>query len=146
MRNAGVRGVVRRRRRKGECACAIWENLDGWECDPEVRGNVADFEVLDHGEDGSQYFPGCGVYGSRFAHVTTGMGDTAADALEEALELMAQDDVRPSKLQQAEMRRALSNPDKSAFESLDHSECNEDHSGDDWNHYVSVRYNVREGT
>jgi hypothetical protein len=130
---------------KGECACVIWENLDGWECDPEERGNVADFEVLDHGEDGSQYFPGCGTVGPSFTWFT-GIGDTGADALDDALELMAQNDARPSKLQEAQMRSHLSNPDKSAFDSLDHSECNEDHSGDDWNHYVSIRYNVREGT
>lgn len=125
------------------CACILWENLDGWEC--EDAGNVVDFEVLDHGEDGSQYFPGCGVYGSKFDHVATGVGDTGAEAFADALEQMASSDpeARMSKLQEHWARQSLSNPDKSAFESLDHSECGKDHDGDDWAHRVSIRYTVR---
>lgn len=127
------------------CACDLWENLptDGytWEC--EDASNVADFQVLDHGEDGSQYFPGCGTAHTNFAHVATGVGDTGTEALDDALDSMAQADHRPSAIQVHTMRESLSEPDKSAFASLDHSECNDDHDGDDWNHYVSIRYNVK---
>lgn len=127
------------------CACVLWTNLpvDGhvWTC--EDAPTVADFEVLDHGEDGSSYFPGCGTAFSKFAHVATGVGDTAAEALADALDSMGQDDHTVSPLQEHWMKSYLSNPEKSAFESLDHSECGEDHDGDDWHHYVSVRYNVR---
>jgi hypothetical protein len=130
----------------GGCACGyVWTNSDKWECDESERGNIAEFEILDHGEDGSQYFPGCGVAFSKFENVATGVGDTGAEALEDALEMLAQRDpsARPSKLQEDEMRRSLDNPDKSAFDSLDHSECGENHDGDDWQHYVSIRYNLR---
>jgi hypothetical protein len=127
----------------GGCACDyVWTNTDDWECGEDIRGTISEFTVLDHGEDGSQYFPGCGT-GDRFEHVATGVGDTAREALEDALEMMAMDDARPSPLQEKEMRDSLTDADKSAFDSLDHSECDEDHSGDDWNHYVSIRYNIR---
>lgn len=107
-------------------------------------GNIAEFEVIDHGEDGSQYFPGCGVAFTKFEHVATGVGDTAEEALDDALESMAQNDARPSKSQEGDMRANLIfPPDKSAFDSLDHSECGQEHTGDDWHHYVSIRYNVR---
>lgn len=119
---------------RGGCACAMWENLDGHVCDD--AGNVAEFEVLDHGEDGSQYFPGCGVALSKFAHVATGVGDTGAEAFDDALEQMAtgEPEARMSKLQEAQAREYLRDPNKSASDGLDV----------DWSHYVSVRYNVRE--
>jgi hypothetical protein len=106
--------------------------------------NIATFQVLDHGEDGSQYFPGCGVANTDFKHVVTGAGDTGADALEDALEQMAsgEPEAHPTDAQVAEMRTHLSNPDRSAFDSLDHSECSDDHDGDDWHHYVSIRYTL----
>lgn len=107
-------------------------------------GNVAAFQVLDHGEDGSQYFPGCGVAFTDFEHVATGVGDTASEALADALEQMArgEPEARPTDAQVAEMREHLADPDKSAHASLDHSECGEDHEGDDWHHYVSIRYTL----
>lgn len=107
--------------------------------------NVDTFQLLDHGEDGSQYFPGCGTAFTEYAECVTGIGDTAREALEDALESAAQNDARFSAAQEAEMLSGLSNPDKSAFESLDHSECDEDHSNDDWHHYVSIRYSLVNG-
>lgn len=130
----------------GGCVCDhLWTNLDGWTCDPDERGNVLRFQVVDHGEDGSQYFPGCGIIGTDYEDVATGVGDTATEALDDALDSMAQNDVRPSKLQEFEMRNHwLTQPsDKSAFASLDHSKCGEDHETDDWQHYVSIRYTAR---
>lgn len=51
---------------------------------------VTDFEVIDHGINGRQYFPGCGVAFSKFEYVATGCGDNFADAIEDALESMWQ--------------------------------------------------------
>lgn len=110
------------------------------------KHNVSEFQVLDHGEDGSQYFPGCGTSFTHFSDVATGVGDTGAEALEDALEQMAMCNAHLSPEQEAEARTYLNNPDRSASAELDHSECDEDHSGDnDWHHYVSVRYNVKAG-
>lgn len=108
-----------------------------------TRGNVSRFQVIDHGEDGSQYFPGCGVALTSFDYVSTGVGDTAEEALSDALEQMAmgEPEARPSEAQEAEMRSDwLNKPsDKSAHDSLDAHDCED---GCDWHHYVSIRYCV----
>lgn len=49
------------------------------------------YEVLDHGWDGDSYFPGCGVYGTRFLHVVTGRGYSAREAFDDALDQMGAD-------------------------------------------------------
>jgi hypothetical protein len=49
------------------------------------------FQVVDHGIDGAQYFPGCGVSFTEFEHCVTGSGDTFAEAIDDALESMAQE-------------------------------------------------------
>lgn len=51
---------------------------------------ITEFQVVDHGIDGAQYFPGCGVSYTNFAHVVTGCGDDFAEALDDALESVAQ--------------------------------------------------------
>ncbi len=47
-------------------------------------------QVVDHGIDGSQYFPGCGTAFTEYNGVATGCGDTFAEAIDDALESMAQ--------------------------------------------------------
>lgn len=54
--------------------------------------NIKSFEIIDHGVENSQYFQGCGVAFTEFTDVATGIGDSAADALEDALEFLAQND------------------------------------------------------
>jgi hypothetical protein len=51
-----------------------------------------DHEILDHGVTGSQYFQGCGTYGTEYTEVYTGIGDSAHEALEDALEQAATSD------------------------------------------------------
>jgi hypothetical protein len=51
---------------------------------------ITDFQVVDHGIDDAQYFPGCGVAFTDFDYIATGNGDTFAEAIEDALESMAQ--------------------------------------------------------
>lgn len=48
------------------------------------------FQVVDHGINGSQYFPGCGVAFTDYDYCQTGCGDTFAEAIDDALESMAQ--------------------------------------------------------
>lgn len=50
---------------------------------------VNNYQVLDHGVEGSQYFQGCGVSGTEYISVATGIGDTPHEALEDALEQLA---------------------------------------------------------
>ena len=53
---------------------------------------IKDYEVIDHGFDAEQYFQGCGTAFTEFDDVATGIGETAAEALDDALENLAQGD------------------------------------------------------
>lgn len=51
---------------------------------------IGEFELIDHGIDGSQYFPGCGTTFTRFNHVATGCGDNPSEALDDLIEMVSQ--------------------------------------------------------
>lgn len=53
---------------------------------------ITDQQILDHGVNGSQYFQGCGTYGTDYTEVYTGIGDSPHEALEDALEQAATSD------------------------------------------------------
>ena len=46
---------------------------------------LLDYEIIDHGVDGSQYFQGCGTSYTEFDHVVTGCGHTCQEAFSDAL-------------------------------------------------------------
>lgn len=50
---------------------------------------VRAFELEDHGTDYAQYFPGAGIALTDFEDIGTGVGNTPAQALEDALEVLA---------------------------------------------------------
>ena len=50
---------------------------------------VSAYQISEHGFDAPDYFQGCGVACTEFADVATGIGETAAEALEDALEQLA---------------------------------------------------------
>jgi hypothetical protein len=52
--------------------------------------HVRNFEIVDHGPEHSQYFQGCGVSGTKYDDVVTGIGNTPAEALSDALDSLAQ--------------------------------------------------------
>jgi hypothetical protein len=47
---------------------------------------VEKYEIIDHGVENSDYFQGCGVSFTEFDSVYTGIGDTPAEALDDALD------------------------------------------------------------
>jgi len=53
---------------------------------------VTDYEIINHGIEGSQYFQGCGIAYTEYTEVYTGIGDNPHDALEDALEQAAMSD------------------------------------------------------
>jgi hypothetical protein len=59
---------------------------EGYESVYRRRRPRIDFEVIDHGIEHSQYFQGCGVSHSRFTDVATGIGYSAHEAGQDALE------------------------------------------------------------
>ena len=93
-----------------------------------------EFEIIDHGCDGDQYFPGCGVSFTRFTDCTTGIGTSARDAATDALGYM---DAATSKEDEDALRAAVeSMSDAPSFDPED-----EDISPE-WHHYVSIRWAV----
>jgi hypothetical protein len=53
---------------------------------------AAKYQVVDHGVESCQYFQGCGVSSTEYDTCYTGIGDSAHEALEDALESAAQSD------------------------------------------------------
>ena len=47
---------------------------------------IKSFEIINHGYDHAQYFQGCGISFTPFEDVATGLGYSAADAYEDAIE------------------------------------------------------------
>ena len=56
-----------------------------------MRKRIFDYELIDHGIDSYQYFRGCGIANTPFHHVVTGCGSNPAEAVDDALDLLAQD-------------------------------------------------------
>lgn len=44
------------------------------------------YEIINHGYDHSQYFPGCGTAFTKYDFCVTGAGDNAAEAYQDALD------------------------------------------------------------
>lgn len=97
------------------------------------------FQIIDHGCDGEQYFPGCGVAYTKYDHCVTGNGDSARDAGEEALEQfhMMIDHHEVTVEEAAKLNEEIN--DLSDKPSFDPSEVNEE-----WHHYISIRWKVTE--
>jgi hypothetical protein len=51
---------------------------------------IVEFAVVDHGITQPDYFQGCGVCGTGFEDVATGIGSNPAEAIDDALESLAQ--------------------------------------------------------
>ena len=114
-----------------------------------LKSTVTDFEVVDHGIDGAQYFQGCGVSFTAFEHVVTGCGDTFADAVDDALESISQTCAyAPGGFDQFEaliMADAPANaPSVSKY--LESQGVADDDTEEDSEmyYYVSIRYNTAE--
>ncbi len=57
-----------------------------------TRKPIAEFELVDHGIENSQYFQGCGLSHTEFEGIATGIGNDPAEAIDDALESLAQSD------------------------------------------------------
>lgn len=105
---------------------------------------VAEAEVRDYGEDGAQYFQGVSTVFTSWQRVQLGVGDTAREALEDALEQMATDDATVSPAMAAQLLSDLDSPDKNAHDSLDAHDCEkEDGACGEWQHYIAIFYNLK---
>ncbi len=99
-----------------------------------MNQTVTDYEVVDHGIYHSQYFQGCGVCFTKFDHVVTGCGNDFSDALSDALDSMAQ---------HVGGIEELEGLDQVCIDGGDDVVPDD---AEDTYYYVSIRYNVAEGT
>lgn len=101
--------------------------------DGKIVVPLEDVEVLDHGADHVQYFPGIGVSGTRYTHAITGSGDTPQEALEDALAQLAPE------IGMGSFREAAGElPNGSLIPVDEDSEDGEPHP--EWFHYVTIRW------
>lgn len=108
------------------------------------------FEIIDHGFDYPDYFPGCGVCLTEYDFVQTGIGETPLEALEDALEQMAFcDDIENleeieecsdyKEIEESNLfvtsyirdELLLNNEDEDNLEEIEESDCH---------YYISIRY------
>ena len=90
------------------------------------------YEIINHGYDHSQYFQGCGTYGTPFEYVATGCGMTAKEAYEDAVDQIA---MTGHKINLPTRPRGINAKDKVPAK-IAREETNEIW----W--YVSIRYNL----
>lgn len=105
---------------------------------------IGAFEIIDHGVDGEQYFPGCGVAFTDFEDCFTGIGETAVSALGDALEHIGTSDwdvasleSRPDFRAQADTLSPVSRIDPCEECAADPNHA--DRHDNEVHHYVSIR-------
>ncbi len=113
-----------------------------------VTTKIKDFEVLDHGIEHSQYFQGCGVVFTKYEECVTGCGDDFAEAIDDALESIAQ---QHSGIDFVEFEQAIKDdlgiktvawPDSTSVSDLESEHVGDGSDYSDCYYYVSIRYTV----
>lgn len=93
-----------------------------------------EFEVVDHGCDGEQYFPGCGTSFTRFDWCVTGIGGSAREAAMDALSYL---DAATSMDDENALGSAVTSLSDAPSFDPDDPEISPE-----WHHYVSIRWRV----
>lgn len=114
---------------------------------PNALNTVKDFEIINHGIEWPDYFQGCGVFCTEYGHVTTGIGYSVKEALDDALEMMAQshsnidfDDLEKRIVEEyGEIPEEITvKPEDYLPEGIDP----EEYDGELPWHHISIRYNL----
>ena len=91
------------------------------------------FEIVNHGADHCQYFPGCGTAWTDFDEVATGAGFDAAEAYQEAVEsIYTLHGDLADKLHLPTRPRGLGITKRNRVPAR----------SEDWYWYVSIRFNI----
>jgi hypothetical protein len=113
---------------------------------------IQHFDIIDHGIDHAQYFQGDSAMFTSFETTETGCGDTFADAIDDALEGIAQvseveidfDDLNARIKESLGLKSTDEYPTKpSASEWMDAASSKGEGEGDsELYYYVSIRYSL----
>jgi len=106
------------------------------------------WELLDYGSEYAQYFAGVGTAGTTFKHAVTGVGASYFDALDDALEQVAEqagttEEVEAMLLEIEMEHRPTVNVPKWMTTSVHEVDCPENDEECDKGYYISIRW--REG-
>lgn len=104
---------------------------------------VRSFQILDHGWDNSQSFQGCGLAFTLFDDIATGCGNNPREALNDALESLAQNDWDTSAISDARIAELSDVSDIPAQEDEDGNPSED--QAEECYHYVSVRVSEQAG-
>ena len=108
---------------------------------------IADWNVVDHGIEASDYFQGHGIALTDYTHTATGIGDNPSEALDDALECLASQCIDVEDLERSIRKEYpdLDDPEKNEAASVSarYGEIDQDEEVDEcgeFNHwyYVSV--------
>lgn len=58
-----------------------------------MKTTIEDYQIIHHGIMLPDYFQGCGISGTDYTHVATGIGQTAREAFDDACEQLACDGI-----------------------------------------------------
>jgi hypothetical protein len=101
---------------------------------------ITDFSVSDHGIENAQYFQGDGVAFTKYEYCQTGSGNNLAEAIEDALEMMAQTDECSGVDFDLFKTRVLNEEFSQAREWPESDSVPDD--ADETYYYVTIKYNV----
>ena len=101
---------------------------------------VTEYEIVDHGIEYEQYFQGCGVSFTKFETVATGIGNSLQEALNDAVEGIAQQGYEiPNELEQ-EINKADNTNHAEEGNETEHTDCGDDDCfSADVHYYASIR-------
>lgn len=100
-----------------------------------------DLEIVDHGEDHAQYFPGCGVSGTRYSHVATGIGVTFGEALDDAIEQMVTNPGDHDEWTEKDLEHIRDWVFRTVTPDDDQTTSDNEWPHNEWWRYVSIRWN-----
>ncbi len=106
---------------------------------------ITSFQVVDHGIEHAQYFQGCGVAFTEYDECVTGCGDNFAEALDDALESIAQSDAAVDDYLLGRIHTELTGHPSSEYAGKwpeSDSVSDFKRNSDDCYYYVSIRYSI----
>ena len=92
---------------------------------------IQTFQLLAHGYDNPQYFPGCGIANTEYDAVYTGLGDTLRLAIDDALNQIAEHGEY--------MVHSWDDFEQRVYDNYTPEQLDKDESGEEWFYYFSIR-------
>lgn len=103
---------------------------------------IGEFELVDHGIEHEQSFQGCGVAFTDYEDIATGIGNDPAEAVDDALESLTQNDWDVDGMEKRILKQEL--PRKRKLPTKPRVKMK--YGWEDFHYYVSIRVKQTEGS